>query len=296
MTTDADAPLARGSAAEARPQLRRVRFDFSDSDPHWNSRHEQFAYLVNAISTLLPYLERFLVDCVEAAEPRIPASRADLLRSMADFCYQERRHNANHVKFNKMVARAGYATELAAGKVKLDRYYSRLEAKGHRFGLAWSEGFETVAPFVGVFMFEHAADFGLDDWDDPTNALWLWHMSEEFEHRTVCNHAYRELYNHYGTRVRGLWSATTHLFVHSVPLAWKMAQRDWAGLPRAQRRRNERRFARMLLELSVFVAPRLIGRAMRPGYDPTGMVPPAGMQELLDRMAAEYGVASPERG
>jgi hypothetical protein len=280
------------SAAAASPQPRRVKLDFTDSDPHWNSRHEQFGYLVNAISTLLPHLERFLVDCVEAALPRVPERQAALRRSMVDFCYQERRHNANHVKFNKMVARAGYADELAAGKVRLDRYYARLEAKGHRFGLAWSEGFETVAPFVGVFMFEHGEEFGLSDWADPTNALWLWHMSEEFEHRTVCNYAYRELYNHYGTRVRGLWSATTHLFVHSVPLAWKMAQRDWAPLPRRQRRRNELRFGRMLVRLGVFVAPRLIGRAMRPRYDPAGMVPPPGMQALLDQMAAEYGIAS----
>lgn len=50
-----------------------------------------------------PMANRFLVDCVEAAEPRIPESQTDLRRSMADFCYQERRHNANHVKFNKAV-------------------------------------------------------------------------------------------------------------------------------------------------------------------------------------------------
>jgi hypothetical protein len=31
---------------------------------------------------------------------------------------------------------------------------------------------------------------------------------------------------------------------------------------------------------------------MRPGYDPVGMIPPAGMQELLDRMAAEHGLAT----
>jgi len=50
----------------------------------------------------------------------------------------------------------------------------------------------------------------------------------------------------------------------------------------------------MLLQLSAYVAPRLIGRAMRPRYDPAGMVPPAGMQELLDRMAAEHGLAPAE--
>jgi hypothetical protein len=73
-----------------------------------------------------------------------------------------------------------------------------------------------------------------------------------------------------------------------------MAQRDWAGLAPAQRRRNQRRFARMLVQLSAHVAPRLVGRAMRPGYDPAAMVPPAGMQDLLDRTAAEHGLASAE--
>lgn len=284
--------MSAATAADAKPTPRRVKLDFSHSDPRWNQKHEQFGYLVNAISTLLPPLEKFLVDVVEEAIPKVPEAEAELRQSMADFCYQERRHNANHVKFNKMVASAGYAEELAAGKVKLDRYYMALAAKGHRYCLAWSEGFETVAPVVGVFMFENAGEFGLEDWDDPTNALWLWHTAEEFEHRTVCNYAYKSLYNQYGTRIRGLWSASSHLFAYSVPLAWKMAQRDWAGLPKQERRRRERRFARMLLQLSKFIAPHMLTRAMRPSYDPAGLVPPEGMQELLDRVAAQHGVGT----
>lgn len=279
------------SAADASPQRRKVRLDFTDSEARWNPRHEQFAYLVNAISTLLPYLERFLVDCVDGAIDDVPESMTQLRQEMADFCYQERRHNANHVLFNRMIARSGYADALAAGERRLDRYYTELRSRDDRFGLAWCEGFETVAPFVGVFMFEHGEEFGLSDWSDPTNALWLWHMSEEFEHRTVCNEAYEELHGHYPTRIRGLWSATTHLFVYSVPLAWRMAQQDWADLPRRQRLRNQRRFASMLVRLSAYIAPRLIGRAMRPGYDPAGMTPPAGMQELLDELASEHGIA-----
>ncbi|MEM7288132.1 MAG: metal-dependent hydrolase [Actinomycetota bacterium] len=279
------------TAADASPQRRKVRLDFADSEARWNPRHEQFAYLVNAISTLLPYLERFLVDCVDGALEDIPESMPELRREMADFCYQERRHNANHVLFNRMIARYGYDQELADAEPKLEEYYGKLRERGDRFGLAWCEGFETVAPFVGVFMFEHGDEFGLSDWSDPTNALWLWHMSEEFEHRTVCNYAYKELYDHYPTRIRGLWSATMHLFVYSVPLAWKMAQRDWADLPKRRRRRNERRFASMLLRLSAYIAPRLIGRAMRPSYDPAGMRPPEGMQELLDHMAIDHGIA-----
>lgn len=279
------------SAADAAPQRRKVRLDFDDSDARWNPRHEQFAYLANAISTLLPYLERFLVDCVDGAIDKIPESKTQLRQEMADFCYQERRHNANHVKFNRMIAGYGYEQELADAEPYLVEYYANLRTKGDRFGLAWCEGFETVAPFVGVFMFEHGEEFGLSDWSDPTNALWLWHMSEEFEHRTVCNYAYKELYDHYPTRIHGLWSATMNLFLYSVPLAWKMAQRDWADLPKRQRRRNERRFASMLLRLSAYIAPRLLGRAMRPSYDPAGMKPPEGMQELLDRMALDHGVA-----
>ncbi|MEM9034757.1 MAG: metal-dependent hydrolase [Actinomycetota bacterium] len=280
------------SAADASPQRRKVKLDFTDSEARWNPRHEQFAYLVNAISTLLPYLERFLVDCVDGAIDQIPESKAELRQEMADFCYQERRHNANHVLFNRMIARHGYAEELAEGEAKLERYYADLRSKDDRFGLAWCEGFETVAPFVGVFMFEHGEEFGLSDWSDPTNALWLWHMSEEFEHRTVCNDAYGELHDHYPTRIRGLWSSTLHLFAYSVPLAWKMAGRDWASLSRRQRWRNRARFGSMLVRLSAYIAPRLIGRAMRPSYDPASMSPPEGMQDLLDALAAEHGVAA----
>jgi len=51
----------------------------------------------------------------------------------------------------------------------------------------------------------------------------------------------------------------------------------------------------MLVQLSAYIAPCLIGRAMRPGYDPAEMVPPAGMQELLDQMAVAHGLATTER-
>lgn len=281
------------TAADASPQRRAVRLAFDDSDARWNPRHEQFAYLVNAISTLLPYLERHLVASVEKAATAIPDSQSELHQEMADFCYQERRHNANHVKFNKMIARFGYEEELAEGEIKLKKYYDKLATRGDRFGLAWSEGFETVAPFVGIFMFENADEFGLADWSDPTNALWLWHMSEEFEHRTVCNYAYKTLYDHYPTRIHGLWSATIHLFVYSAPVAWKMAQRDWADLPLRQRLRNQGRFASMLLRMSAYIGPRLIGQAMRPSYNPAALMPPDGMQALLDQIAEDHGIASP---
>ena len=153
------------SAADAAPQRRKVRLDFHDSDARWNPRHEQFAYLANAISTLLPYLERFLVDCVDGAIDKIPESKTQLRQEMADFCYQERRHNANHVKFNRMIASYGYEQELADAEPYLVEYYANLRTKGDRFGLAWCEGFETVAPFVGVFMFEHGEEFGGDHRD-----------------------------------------------------------------------------------------------------------------------------------
>ena len=89
-----DAAATIHSAADASPQRRKVRLDFGDSEARWNPRHEQFAYLVNAISMLLPHLERFLVDCIDGATDDIPASMPELRREMADFCYQERRHNA----------------------------------------------------------------------------------------------------------------------------------------------------------------------------------------------------------
>ena len=125
------APVPMTSAVDASPQRRKVRLDFAESEARWNPRHEQFAYLVNAISTLLPYLERHLVDSVEKATAQIPDSRIQLRKEMADFCYQERRHNANHVRFNKMIARFGYAEELADGEAKLEQYYDTSEYNLH---------------------------------------------------------------------------------------------------------------------------------------------------------------------
>ena len=47
---------------------------------------------------------------------------------------------------------------------------------------------------MSQFFFEEAGDV-LYDWDEPTVYLWLWHFAEEYEHRSVCNHLFNEVYD-----------------------------------------------------------------------------------------------------
>jgi uncharacterized protein len=168
-------------------------------------------------------------------------------------------------------------------------YARYLRKKSLKFCLAYCEGFETFGPMISNFYFRDAPDL-MKDVDQETCYLWLWHIAEEYEHRTVCNDAYEELHDDYWMRIYGLWFAAIHLTRHSLRVARHLIAkgRERGAIP--DRIRSRWRYARVLARIFGSVLPALVFRCMRPSYDPGPLPPPGNVLAVLDEAAARYGV------
>lgn len=272
-------------------EVRKVQIDFSDAAVHWNREQPEWCQIWNAMSTAVPALEQFLIKVVRQAKEQLPASAPDWQRQdMADFVAQEGRHFRLHMTWNKMMADQGY--EFAKAEEKLRADYDRyLETKGHKFCLAYCEGFETFGPIIAALFFDRSADM-MKDWHEPSCHLWRWHIAEEYEHRTVVNYSYKHLYDDYWVRIYGLWFAAAHLFSYALGNGWKMTNQDLASGRLKGRLRSHARFAKATGRVVRSVIPDMIRHAHRRNYDPALLPAPTNVLELLAETSQKYGVVT----
>jgi len=268
-------------------QLRKVEIDFSDARVDWAAGDPEYAHLFNGISSMVPYLEVMLNKAVRGAKSRLREDETELRREADRFCWQEGRHTKLHLQFNEHLQRTYPWLEADQARIRADfeRFWT---VKGHKFTLAYSEGFETYGPILTELLFEGSGS-RLDDWDEPTVYLWLWHFAEEYEHRMVCHDLFDRLYASNVYRVYGLLYALVHLYGYSLKVAWKMIGTDLETGRLRGRLRTRLRFLRVVGMLVGFLLPRL-ARAMLPGYDPSAIPPPRRSMEFLDAAAQRYGV------
>jgi predicted metal-dependent hydrolase len=272
-------------------EARKVDLDFSQAEVYWNPADPEYCQLLNAISSMLPELEGLLIKAVRDAARRLPESTAEgFRRDVKLFVQQEGRHSRLHKRFNDMLVAEGYdflPPMIARMAADFDRFY---EEKGPKFALAYSEGFETFGPLVSTFFFERAGVL-MADWDEPTTYLWLWHFAEEYEHRTVCNYLYREVYDDYWFRIYAFWYATFHLFGYSFLVAVRLLAVDRKrGRLRAGAWRSRLNMARVLMKLFGFMLPKILFTCMRPGYDPARIPPPQHTLAFLAAASERYGI------
>ena len=268
---------------------RTVELHFEEARPDWNREQPELGHLLNAMSTVLPHLEPFLIKTVRAAARALPEDRTELRRDIELFAFQEAVHYRNHQRLNRRLEEAGYA-DVRAFEARARADYKRFWDRGLKFSLAYAEGFEAQGPILASYLFENREELGFTDLDEPGQYLFLWHLAEEFEHRTVCNDLYRELYDDHWYRRFGVWFATIHLFRHALLLTGRMMRVDReAGLGRTTW--SKIRLARILGGLLRGMLPRLVIGVMRRDYDPATLPEPTGMREFLAEVAERHGIA-----
>jgi predicted metal-dependent hydrolase len=163
------------------PAARSARFSFpADLEPMWHRRLPELACAANALSLLMPHVEPYVVRVTRAAVPLLEPS----LRTQTEhYLRQESSHHREHRRFNRIVA------DRYRGVETLERMmgacYRWLERRGSLgFGLAYASGFETIA-FASARWVDHRLPRLFDQADTAVSRLFLWHLAEEVEHKSV---------------------------------------------------------------------------------------------------------------
>ena len=207
-------------------EVRRISFAFDETVPFaWHPTNPEFGITMNAVGLFIIGFEKYVVDAVRQAMPRIGdpavAEEADA------FLRQE----AQHARAHRMHMRALFG-RYPGLKVTLDGVvasYDRLfDAKPLEYHLAYVAGLEaTFTPYFKALL-DNADEF-FRPGDERVASLLLWHFTEEIEHRSSALVVYDHVVGDPWYRLRQLPSVLRHIaevvtatvegFNEHVPLA-----------------------------------------------------------------------------
>jgi len=181
-------PLSVGGAdnepVEEQIRHRPITLEWADDTrAAWQPLKPEFAAACNGLSLGMPYAEPYVMASVRAAladidDPQLEAR----VRAFLD---QEREHSRQHRRFNDIIT-----TQHPALK-RVERWlawsYRIMQRRaGKKFGVAYAAGFEATAFAAARWMDSRRHELFRGADTEPAT-LFLWHLAEEVEHKTVAH-------------------------------------------------------------------------------------------------------------
>lgn len=262
-------------------KYRNVSIDFSRALPHWSPAEPEFSQRQNAASTVLPHLEPYLNKVMRRASEQLGSDDQQLKDDIAVFIKQEANHYKQHQVYNETLYAQGYEG-LKELEAKLHEDYRQfLDERSLKFNLAYSEGFESSGIVVAEYMFKHA-DRWLEGADESVKTLWLWHLAEEYEHRTVCYDVYQRLHGSYFYRIYGLLYAMVHLFSYGGRVGRYLIDQDRRTGRIANTWQSRWRALRFQCHQYAYLSIKML-RVLSPFYNPRDYAMPDSAGTLLQQ-------------
>lgn len=156
---------------------------------HWAGGGPFRSALFDALSMSFPVGEQFFIDSVRkglAALP--PGQREAFAEEVQGFVGQEATHRRVHALFNEHLARHGLVNRW---EPRARRRLARLETVDVRTWVGITAATEHFTAIFADHLLSHPQV--LAGTEERLQALWLWHASEESEHRSTAFDLYRAL-------------------------------------------------------------------------------------------------------
>lgn len=264
-------------------KVRYPEFDLAGSVPHWGDNVEACT-VINAGGIIPPPIERYLIKVMRQAKKQLdPVADADLLEAVSVFSKQEGQHLKLHTDYLEMIRAGGYP--------RIREYEAAFEADLGRFladrdlawNLAYGEGFESSGPALASGWLDGAIQALCGDRGSEPMRLWMWHMAEEFEHRSVVHDLLHRLYGPeraYELRTTVGEFARGHYGDHAAGAAAYLFEVDRAGMSEEEQAGSIDREAQAWLALGE-IGGANFGWIHDPGYDPAAVPEPEGYARVL---------------
>jgi predicted metal-dependent hydrolase len=246
--------------------LRDVHFAMGhDTDPVWNRHAVEFTAAANGISLMMPHVEPSFVATTRRA---LPLLDDELAATAERFARQELQHQGQHRAFNAvLVARF---PGLAAVERRIARTYRWItRTRSLRFNLAFVAASESIAYSLARWTSDHLAEL-LRDADPTATDLFLWHLAEEVEHKSVAHDVWAAVD---GSRLRHAWAALCSLVLVAGFDLWATVVQLHA-LRRLHLPGTWFRMVRLSFSFAFDVVPALAVASM-PGHHPSQLTDPS---------------------
>jgi predicted metal-dependent hydrolase len=200
---------------------------------HWNGGDAFRTAFFNALSLSFPLGEQFFVDSVrDGAKQLAPHDAARFGDEVRGFMGQEATHRRVHALFNAHLERQGLVNHWER---RIRRRLRLLDGVDVRAWLAVTAAAEHFTAILAEHLLSHPR--ALAGAEPRLAAMWLWHASEESEHRSTAFDLYRALA---GTEKRRLrlfrlvtFNFATDLLRQTMHNLWRdgtlFERRTWAS-------------------------------------------------------------------
>lgn len=190
--------------------VRRLLVDLQTPLPrHWNGGDAFRTALFNALSMSFPAGEQFFIDSVKRGLSHLQGPARERFENEArGFIGQEATHRRIHQLFNAHLLQQGLINHW---EPRIHRRRQRLERMaGHepRAWLAVTAATEHLTALLSDYLLNHPE--ALEGAEPRLRDLWLWHASEESEHRCTAFDLYRALGGNEKWRLRLYRLASWH--------------------------------------------------------------------------------------
>jgi uncharacterized protein len=178
--------------------VRRLLIDLETPLPrHWCGGDAFRSAFFNALSMSFPVGEQFFIDAVRDAVKLLPADRqARFNAEVQGFIGQEATHRRIHALFNGHLDRQGLVNGWAPRAQKRIKLLENADKRHALAATAANEHFTAI--FADWLLKNHAL---LDSSETRLKTLWLWHASEEAEHRSTAFDLYEALDGNHAWRI-----------------------------------------------------------------------------------------------
>ncbi|HEU5293583.1 MAG TPA: metal-dependent hydrolase [Burkholderiaceae bacterium] len=193
--------------------VRRLLIDLeTPPERHWCGGDAFRTAWFNALSMSFPAGEQFFIDSVRAGVQMLPEEeQARFEPAIRGFIGQEATHRRIHALFNAHLAKQGLVNHWEARALRRIR---QLEGVDVRAGVGATAATEHLTAIMAEHLLSDAS--ALQGVPARWATLWLWHASEETEHRATAFDLYRALGGNEKWRLRLFRLVTWHFVTDAL--------------------------------------------------------------------------------
>ena len=189
---------------------------------HWHGGDAFRTAFSNALSMSFPAGEQFFIDSLRDGARSLPETeRARLAAEVQAFVGQEATHRRVHALFNEQLARQGYVNLWEA---RIRARLPRLQGLDARHAVAATAANEHFTAILADWLLRH--DEWLADMEPRLATMWLWHASEELEHRGTAFDLYLALGGNSRWRIRWMRIVTLYFLADLALQTWRNLKTD----------------------------------------------------------------------
>ena len=207
------------------PIVRRLLIDLETPFArHWHGGDAFRSAFSNALSMSFPLGEQFFIDSVRAGVKVLPeAEGARFAVEVQGFVGQEATHRRIHALFNLQLERQGYAN---VWEERIRRRLPQLQGLDARHVVGVTAANEHFTAVLAGWLLSHSEWFA---GTEPRLAtMWMWHASEELEHRSTAFDVYLALGGNQRWRARWMRIVTWYFLSDLAVQTWSNLKHDGA--------------------------------------------------------------------